>query len=268
MGQLHQKLLQDNHPRLDKSHFLWLICYFLPFIPQLKLEVEHYPDIFSIDLLCYLTWEAVSQTEELEIYSFQPSVDVKPCVRRLHLVVKAIGEYLQALAKYSEADSSQIKGLSLKGHQEKRISQLCHFLPAIRDLRQVFLLQLHHFNPMIQSRRYLHDVITTNHTLLLTLEKAAKQSGAMGFDMNQHLYQFCSRAILDRYGNALEDFKTNGAFVNDCILTILHHVGGDLGRTELLFEPDILRPFTKICDEDFTVRLNFKCTLLLCIHKD
>ncbi|XP_046459981.1 protein timeless-like [Daphnia pulex] len=253
VGQLHQKLLQDNHPRLDKSHFLWLICYFLPFIPQLKLEVEHYPDVFSIDLLCYLTWEAVCQTEELEIYSFQPSVDVKPCVRRLHLVVKAIGEYLQALSKYSEADSSQIKGLSLKGHEEKRINQLCHFLPAIRDLRQVFLLQLRHFNPMIQSRRYLHDVITTNHILLLTLEKAAKQSGAVGFEINQHLNQFCSRAILDRYGNALEDFKTNGAFVNDCILTILHHVGGDLGRTELLFEPDILRPFTKICDEDFTM---------------
>ncbi len=256
MGQLHQKLLQDNHPRLDKSSFFWLICYFLPFVPLLKLEVEHFGDVFSIDLLCYLTWEAVCQTEELEIYSFQPSVDVKPCVRRLHLVTKAIGEYLQILAKYSEADSSQIKGLPLKkDHEEKKISQLCDFLPAIQDLRQVFLLQLRHYNPMIQSRRYLHDVITTNHILLLTLEKAAKRSahGVMGFDMNQHLNQFCSRAILDRYGNALEDFKTNGAFVNDCILTILHHVGGDLGRTELLCEPDILRPFTKICHEDFTV---------------
>ena len=114
---------------------------------------------------------------------------------------------------------------------------------------------LRNFNPIIQSRRYLHDVITTNHVLLLTLERAAKQSahGTMGFDMNQHLNQFCSRAILDRYGNALEDFKSNGAFVNNSILTIFHHVGGDLGRADLLCQPDILRPFRKILEEDFTV---------------
>ena len=249
MSQLNRKLLQDTQPRLDKSHFLWLICYFLPFIPQLNLDVEHFQDVFSIDLLCHLTWEAVSQTEELEIHSFQSSIDVKPCVRRLHLVVKTIREYLQMLERYCDSTTQRT------GNGEKRIRHLCDFLPAIRDLRQVFLLQLRNFNPIIQSRRYLHDVITTNHVLLLTLERAAKQSahGTMGFDMNQHLNQFCSRAILVRYGNALEDFKSNGAFVNNSILTIFHHVGGDLGRADLLCQPDILRPFRKILEEDFTV---------------
>ena len=165
------------------------------------------------------------------------------------MVVKTIREYLQMLERYCDSTTQRT------GNGEKRIRHLCDFLPAIRDLRQVFLLQLRNFNPIIQSRRYLHDVITTNHVLLLTLERAAKQSahGTMGFDMNQHLNQFCSRAILVRYGNALEDFKSNGAFVNNSILTIFHHVGGDLGRADLLCQPDILRPFRKILEEDFTV---------------
>ena len=194
MSQLNRKLLQDTRPRLDKSHFLWLICYFLPFIPQLNLDVEHFQDVFSIDLLCHLTWEAVSQTEELEIHSFQSLIDVKPCVRRLHLVVKTIRDYLQTLERYCDSTTQRT------GNGEKRIRHLCDFLPAIRDLRQVFLLQLRNFNAIIQSRRYLHDVITTNHVLLLTLERAAKQSahGTMGFDMNQHLNKLCSRSIRKR----------------------------------------------------------------------
>lgn len=221
--------------------------------------MEHFKDIFTIDLLSYLTWEAVRETEEFEMNSLQPSVDLKPCLRRLHLGVTAIREYLQALETYSRlgvAGNSQGNGSSSQqGSEEReRICQLRGYLPAIRDLRQLFLLQLRHFNPVIQSRRYLRDVITANHVLLLTLERAAQQSvyGA-SFDLRQHLNQFCSRTILSRYGTALEDFKTNGPFVNDCILTVLHHIGADLGRADLLCEPVILRPFSKIWEEEFNV---------------
>lgn len=216
--------------------------------------MEHFKDVFSIDLLCYLTWEAVRETEEFEMSSLQPSVDLKPCLRRLHLGVTAIREYLQALETYSRLGSSSESSAQGRDEREEICQQLRGYLPAIRDLRQLFLLQLRLFNPIIQSRRYLRDVITANHVLLLTLERAIQHSpyGAC-FDLRQHLNQFCSRTVLSRYGTALEDFKTNGPFVNDCILTVLHHIGADLGRADLLCEPVILRPFSKIWEEEFNV---------------
>ena len=257
VGELHQQLLKHDALPLDKSHFLWLITYFLRFASQLELDMEHFKDIFTIDLLCYLTWESVHETEEFEMNSLIPSIDLKPCLRRLHLGVTAIREYLQALETYSRIGVPPgTEPSPQKSEEREKISRLRGCLPAMRDLRQLFLLQLRHFNPVIQSRRYLRDVITANHVLILTLERAAQQSAyGSNFDLRDHLNQFCSRAILSRYGTALEDFKTNGPFVNDCILTVLHHIGADLGRADLLCEPVILRPFSKIWEEEFNVNI-------------
>jgi timeless protein len=247
VGQLHQLLLQQDSLPLDKSHFLWLVTYFLRFASQLELDMDHLSDIFSIDLLCYLAWEGVRETEQFELGLLQPMADLKPCLRRLHLGVTAIREYLQALETYSRLVVQQ-------GNGRDRVAQLRGYLPAIGALRQLFLLQLRHFNPAIQSRRYLRDVITANHVLLLTLERAVQNSPFQGcFELSKHLDQFCSRTVLARYGMALEDFKTNGPFVNDCIMTVLHHIGADLGRADLLCEPVILRPFSKIWEEEFNV---------------
>jgi timeless protein len=257
--QLHQQLLKQGETYLlwDKSHFCWLICYFLPIAVQLETSVEHLKDVLTIDLLCYLTWEAVCQTEELEIYTFQPTVDLKPCVRRLHLSVMAIREYVQTLESYFRlASGSNRNEPGLLTGSEDLITRLSGYVPAIRDLRQLFLLQLRQFDPVVQSRRYLLDVIATNHILLLALERSTGQSSRGSFNISQHLTQFCSEIIVDRYGTALEDFKTNGPFVNDCILTILHHIAGDLGRADLLCRPVILRPFSKIWKEEFNVRYN------------
>lgn len=224
------------------------------------MNEQHLKDVLTIDLLCYLTWEAVHQTEELEVDALQPSVDLKPCVRRLHLCVKAIREYLKTLERLSGpgADPNRIGNGPI--HREDLIIQLRDYVPAIRDLRQLFLLQLRQFNPIVQSRSYLLDVISANHVLLLTLERVARQhqssNGTMTLDFNRHLTQFCSKTILDRYGCALEDFRSNDPFVNDCILTILHHVAGDLGRADLLCRPSILRPFSEIWKQEFNVRYN------------
>lgn len=92
MGQLHQLLLQQDSLPLDKSHFLWLVTYFLRFASQLELDMDHLSDIFSIDLLCYLAWEGVRETEQFELGLLQPMADLKPCLRRLHLGVTAIRE--------------------------------------------------------------------------------------------------------------------------------------------------------------------------------
>ena len=288
MGELHKQLLRQDSLPLDKSHFLWLITYFLRFASQLELDMEHLKNIFSIDLLCnylvgrkreplfdsylfglsgYLTWEAALETEEFEMCSLQPTVDLKPSLRRLHLGVTAIREFLQMLETYSRLGGGNHVGPQQAAEERDKICLLRSYLPAIKDLRQVFLLQLRHFNPIIQSRRYLRDVISANHVLLLTLERSIQQPSksayAACFDLREHLTQFCSRTVLARYGSALEDFKTNGPFVNDCIMTLLHHIGADLGRADLLCEPYVLRPFSKIWEEEFNVIILFFNTQML-----
>ena len=125
--------------------------------------------ILSVELLCFLTWDAVMETEQFEMGLMQPTTDLKPCLRRLHLGVTALREFLQALETYS-----RLTHLSSEDHD--KIVALRGKLPAIRDLRHLFLLQLRHYNPVIQSRRYLRDIITTNHVLILSLERAIQQS--------------------------------------------------------------------------------------------
>ncbi len=256
VGQLYQLLTQQDSNPQEKSPFLWLIAYFLRFNSSLKLDVEHFKDIFTVDLLCYLTYEAVRETEEFEINLSQPSLALKSCMDRLHLSVAAIQEYLKTLETYYGIGRTK-NGKTVQSQEwEERISLVCNCLPAIRDLRQLFLFQLRLFNPVIQSQQYIHKVITANHILLLLLERVAvagQSPYGTSFDLHKHLNQFCSPTILSRYGTALKDFKTNDPFINDCIMTVLHHIGIDLGRIDLLCDPTILRPFSEIWEEGFKV---------------
>ena len=41
---------------------------------------------------------------------------------------------------------------------------------SMRDLRQLFLLLIRHYNPSIQTRQYLNDVICANHIMLVLIE--------------------------------------------------------------------------------------------------
>lgn len=54
-----------------------------------------------------------------------------------------------------------------------------------------------------------------------------------------------------QYGILLEDFKHNGEFVNNCILTMMHHIGGDLKNVSMLFQPSILKSFSQIWETDY-----------------
>lgn len=73
------------------------------------------------------------------------------------------------------------------------------------------------------------------------------------------------------FGYLLEDFHQNGVFVNDCIFTMMHHVAGDdVARVSILFQPIILKAFSKIWDTEFElcdVRFNqsFPWTVVILI---
>ena len=79
-----------------------------------------------------------------------------------------------------------------------------------------------------------------------------------------NLQRFASVDIIRKYGLLLEDFHENGEYINDCIFTMLHHIGGDLGEVSMLFQPSILKTFSKIWEIEFevcdvsTINLHFK----------
>lgn len=56
---------------------------------------------------------------------------------------------------------------------------------------------------------------------------------------------------MQQYGLLLESFNENGEFVNDCIFTMMHHVGGDLGQMKILLQPNVLRAYFKIWETRF-----------------
>lgn len=54
-----------------------------------------------------------------------------------------------------------------------------------------------------------------------------------------------------QYGLLLDSFKENGEFVNNCIFTMMHHIGGDLSNVATLFQPSILKTFSLIWETDY-----------------
>lgn len=249
---------QDSNHLLDKSHFLWLLVNFLPFASQLGQNAKFMKEVLTTDVMCYLVWVVVRETEAVQLNIFDAAaVDPKPNQQRLHLGIRAIFEYLQALEKYSllgESDGSEYRVYSQC--EEEWVVQLRRNFLAMNELRQLFLLQLRHFDIEVESHQRLCDIICANHTLLLTLERAVQQSvHSANFHLDNHWNEFCTNAIIARYGSALAEFRTNDHIVNESIFAMLRRVGFDLGRLDLVCQPVILRPLCKIWKEGFEVRL-------------
>ena len=85
------------------------------------------------------------------------------------------------------------------------------------------------------------------------LQREAKKVMISIFKTIFFLVRFASPEIMYQYGLLLEDYEGNGEFVNDCIFTLMHHVGGELGSLISLFQPKILKIFTAIWKSEFEI---------------
>lgn len=56
----------------------------------------------------------------------------------------------------------------------------------IHELKKLFLLLIREYNPDIQSKQYLRDLIVSNHAYLLLLEKNSK-SNDLNLNIEDHL---------------------------------------------------------------------------------
>lgn len=210
--ELHSQLLTDLQLTIDTSHFFWLVTYFLKFAAQLELDLEHINSVLCFDIVSFLTFEGVNLCEQLQLISRQDGENLKPYLRRIHLVVTAIREFLQTLETYKRSSH-------LSTEDKEHIQTLQMQIANTEDLRHLFVLLLRCYNPKLQSRQYLQDVIVTNHILLLLLDNVSKQHETK-CNMLENITQFATVEIMHQYGILLENFKENGEFVNDCELKI------------------------------------------------
>lgn len=205
----------------------------------------HVHSIFTFDIVGYSVYEAVSICEQLDIAGF----DLVPSLRRLHLSVTAIREFLQAIETYKKI--SHLREVDMR-----YLLQLEYQIASSQDLRNLFVLLLRKFNPSIQSKQYLQDVIVTNHQFLMLLDQVSRRTELEqenSFSVDEHIREFASVDIIHWFGYLLEEFHENGDFVNDCIFTMMHHVAGDVGQVSVLFQPIVLKAFSKIWDTEFVM---------------
>jgi len=238
----------DTDITMDKSHFLWLLTYFLKFASQLEIGFDQIGTVISFRTLSYITYEGVELLETLELANRERRADINPHIRRMHLVVTALREFIQTVSSYNE-----IKNLSYsdKNHIQKLQLQSLY----TKEIRQLLLLLLRRFNPQIQSLQYLSDLIVCNHMLLLDLEMVSHVDECKGpkFSMTKHVKQFANPELMRQYGKMLEDFEQNTPFVNDCIFTVMHHIAGDLDSPQVLYIPSILKSFSKIWEQGLQI---------------
>lgn len=228
------------NPPLDRANILWFINYFLQFVPELKLNVKRVDQVLTKKVLSYLTFVACTESEQVEIQRHQQQFNhFEPHLRRIRFSVGSIHRFLFTLNFYIGQGNSQMIAIR---------NDLVH----MKELRHLFPFWLRIYDPKIQCRQYLRDVIVAHHVLLSTLDATGNFNRT---DLEDHLKNFCSKKILSRYGTVLEDYKKNGVFVNNCVLTIFHHVFVDLDRVDLLLDPAILQPFHEILNVEQTVSI-------------
>lgn len=87
---LHTQILTNKQLEIDTSHFFWLVTYFLKFATQIELDLEQVNSVVSFDIVMYLTAEGVNLCEQFELAIKLDGNDLKPSIRRLHLVIKFI----------------------------------------------------------------------------------------------------------------------------------------------------------------------------------
>ncbi|CAH0726687.1 unnamed protein product, partial [Brenthis ino] len=244
---LHTQILTNIELEIDTSHFFWLVTYFLKFATQIELDLEHVCSVLSFEMVSYLTAEGVNLCEQFELAIKLDGNDLKPNIRRLHLVVTAIREFVQAIELYK-------KSTHICNGDKETLLKLQIKMSGAEELRSLLVLLLRNYNPKYHSKQYLQDLIVTNHILLTFLDNVMRSPEFKGSNiMVEHIKQFASPEIMYQYGLLLEDYESNGEFVNDCIFTLMHHVGGELASLIHLFQPNILKIFTSIWKSEFEI---------------
>lgn len=81
--------------------------------------------------------------------------------------------------------------IHLNDDDRKTLRKLQLQISQTEDLRSLFVLLLRQYNPNMQSKQYLQDLILTNHNYLLFLDNTSKLlENVQEFNIMDHLKQY------------------------------------------------------------------------------
>lgn len=233
----------------DPSHLFWLISYFTKLALAIDLNYHHLESILKTEIFAFLVYEGIILNEQLELNIIYGQVkrvtSNRSLLRKIHLIISSLHELFNLILSFSS------KSKSNQSDEMESLRELRSDLAEMTDLPQLFLLCIRSFIPTVHSKQFLIEAIVTHHTAMILLEPLYLEGR---FDLPLHLTQFATVKIMDTFGKVLQDFKINSDFVNDCILTMMHHVAGDLMLPDCLFQPIILKTFSLIMESDVFVK--------------
>jgi timeless protein len=92
--------------------------------------IDNSRPLLSIETLTYLIFEGVNFCEEFELALREHRTDLKPHLRRLHLLVTALHEFIETLKNYSQSThfTKEVREPILK--VVHAVSQSLFFLPS------------------------------------------------------------------------------------------------------------------------------------------
>lgn len=234
-----KSLLSQSSLQIDLSHFLWILSYFLKISISIDLKLTHLKPLLDVDLFNFLVLQGQKIHKSIQLSPF--SHESQPKLKKLNLLIGSISDLVLIINNYYLKPSTSIAEKSFLDEIRFSLSQML-------DLRQFPLLLIYQGSSLIFPRSLMIELILVNHLLLL-LFKPMYLSGL--FDMNSHLQQFANTKVIFEYGLILEQFRSNKKQINNCTLTLMHHIAGDLNAVHCLIQPIIIKTFIAIFESDF-----------------
>ena len=148
----HQK--QDFH---DETFYLWATHFFMEFNRHSKPDVSLISVTYSVESMHYFHTQIMEYSEQLRL----EKKSWVPWSRRLHYAMKAYRELLFTL------------GFCDSSHDHKFLTETKQLKTKMffdEDYRELLLFLLKDFKPTRNTRRYLIDLIQTNHIFLRLLK--------------------------------------------------------------------------------------------------
>ncbi|GAB1600996.1 protein timeless-like isoform X2 [Argonauta hians] len=255
-----KEILLSKNCSLDGSYFMWLLIFFLKVARSHEMNFAYIRDVVTVDTIGFLVYQGVDTHEEL-ILSGKKKIETATKKKRLHFTVASIKEMLKTIEMYDNHMS-----ILLSRDDTQRLQNIKCNLLNMTDLRQMFLLLIRTWEN--QSYTFLRDLIVTNHSFLLLLDQWHRNApSTQNFEMIQHINQFATIDVMQRYGSLLEYFNKNSPCVNDSIFTMMHHVAGDCKRPEVLMQMPILKLFTELCDDEKSISNEASDVMEYVMHK-
>lgn len=237
--------LKSKEGGSDEAYLFLEIALFMKFAKIKKLPLKTVKQVLTEDMIGYLTYQCFVRAEDICVKKRTQTKEQQ----KLHLALCALKEMLDFLYEVQGEDS-----VPLDEVETQFLSHLNRRLAAITDLPQLMVYMIRHCSVELFGRELLQDLVFTNHILILHLDSWIQNGQCKKtFSMLSHVKHYATYAIMEKYGTLLEQFLINSPQLNNCVLTMMHHVAGGCGCPNVLLQKTIIDAFLEINDKELYV---------------